>query len=138
MASFRKRPYRAQDGTLKYSEKWYIRYTDADGVDQTLDDALYYVDAVDVPGRPAAVLRAYNATFPTVRGFRNDVAITAVVGYGGADAVPEPVRQAIRIAAGALNAEREGLAAASSSLPMASRDLLWPYVVRPCPPGGTR
>ena len=71
-----------------------IQYVDQDGQVQTLDASTYDVDTTTSPGR---ILRAYGYSWPSVRSQEGAITITYVAGYGAPDAVPQVVRQAIKI-----------------------------------------
>ena len=59
------------------SVEW-IRYTDSDGVEQTLDSATYEIDAYAVPSR---LVLTYGSTWPTARSALNSVRVRYVTGY---------------------------------------------------------
>ena len=81
-----------------------IVYVDQAGDDQTLSDTLYDVDTFREPGQ---VTRAFNATYPTVRGDVNGVTIVYVAGYGVASTdVPQETIQAIHLLIGHLYENR--------------------------------
>lgn len=70
-----------------------VTYVDQAGDTQTLSSALYDVDIFREPGQ---ITRAFNATYPTVRGDVNGVTIVYVAGYGDASTdVPQETIQAI-------------------------------------------
>jgi uncharacterized phiE125 gp8 family phage protein len=72
-----------------------IQYIDTGGDEQTLSSDLYDVDVFREPGR---VTRAFNATYPSVRGDINGVTITYKAGYGDTAAdVPQETKQAIQL-----------------------------------------
>jgi len=72
-----------------------IAYIDTAGDEQTLSSDLY---AVDVFREPGQVTKAYNATYPSVRGDVNGVTIVYKAGYGDASTdVPQETIQAIQI-----------------------------------------
>ena len=72
-----------------------ITYIDLIGDVQTLSDALYDIDTFREPGR---VTRAFNATYPSVRGDVNGVTIVYEAGYGDTAAdVPAETKQAIQL-----------------------------------------
>ena len=82
-----------------------ITYVDTAGDTQTLSSDLYDVDTVREPGQ---VVRAYNATYPSVRGDVNGVTIIYKAGYGDTAAdVPERVKAAIKLFCGHLYEHRE-------------------------------
>ena len=68
-----------------------IAYLDGDGNSQTWASSNYTVDTARKPG---AIWLNYNATWPTTRGYVDDVTITYVAGVA-VTAVPQVARQAI-------------------------------------------
>src|SRR6185503_13895004 len=72
----------------------WIKYIDFVGVEQTLSPTLYQVDARSEPGRIAP---AYGQAWPSTRPQLGAVTIRYVCGYVAAAAVPEEVRQAMRL-----------------------------------------
>jgi uncharacterized phiE125 gp8 family phage protein len=70
-----------------------ITYVDYGGVTQTLSPSLYKVDATSEPG---TVSEAYGQFWPAARTEAASVQVTFVCGYGGADAVPDDIKQAIK------------------------------------------
>lgn len=73
-----------------------IKYFDVDGVEQTLSDTLYQVDAVSMPSR---IIPAYGESWPDLRTEKlNKITIRYVCGFGSeASDVPETVRQWILV-----------------------------------------
>lgn len=96
-----------------------IKYLDADGVEQTLDPATYYVDTDAEPGELVA---KYGESWPSTRAERNAVRVRYVAGYG-ADGrfVPAAIRQWILLRVGALYENRES-AVAGQPIQAAPRD----------------
>jgi uncharacterized phiE125 gp8 family phage protein len=83
-----------------------ITYVDLAGDTQTLSSDLYDIDTIREPGQ---VTRAFNATYPSVRGDVNGVTIVYKAGYGDASAdVPAKTIQAIKIYCGFLYDNRDG------------------------------
>lgn len=72
----------------------WIKYYDYGGTLQTWDSALYQVDTMSEPGR---ILPVYGLIYPYPRPQLGAVTIRYVAGYGAAVAVPERVRQALRL-----------------------------------------
>lgn len=70
-----------------------ITYLDAAGSSQTVDPADYEL----VKGAPARVRPDYDASWPSARGCRGEVTVRFVAGYGAAEDVPEPIRNAIAL-----------------------------------------
>lgn len=105
-----------------------IKYTDTDGVLQTVDAADYIVDAVSARGR---ITPAFGKVWPTPRGIINAVQIELVAGYGNAASdVPMAIRQALDLIYGAWFEHRENLVVGASAmeLPDGAKALLAPYV----------
>ncbi len=75
-----------------------VKYKDADGVEQILDPALYFLQAPAGPfALPGRVVRAYNASWPTVQPIEGAISITWKAGYGTtAASVPATLRTVIR------------------------------------------
>lgn len=73
-----------------------ITYTDSAGDVQTFSSSSYEEDTDGEPGR---VYLAYGEAWPSNRGGRNSVTVNYTAGYGGAEAVPEIVKQVIMIKA---------------------------------------
>lgn len=71
-----------------------VKYLDTDGVQQTLDAALYTVDTYSTPGR---IMPAYNEVWPDYRSQFNCIEVAYDCGYGDATAVPEWIKLAIKI-----------------------------------------
>ncbi|GEO27030.1 hypothetical protein AAC03nite_28150 [Alicyclobacillus acidoterrestris] len=72
-----------------------ISYTDHTGSTTTLDPSAYVVDIDSEPGR---VVPAYGSPWPIVQLQPvNGVRVRYVAGYGGADAVPKSVKQAMQM-----------------------------------------
>lgn len=83
-----------------------VSYVDSAGTTQTLTVTTDYV--TDIYTKPARIVPAYGKSWPTTRGFINDVTVTYVAGYGsGPSSVPENVRHAILLLVGQWYANRE-------------------------------
>lgn len=85
-----------------------VKYYDTDGAQQTLGSTVYTVDVVSRPGR---LTRAPNQSWPSLQADRHvgRIEITYVVGFISAVAVPERIKQGIRLHVGYLDCDREGL-----------------------------
>jgi uncharacterized phiE125 gp8 family phage protein len=85
-----------------------VRYYDADGTLQTLASTFYTADLVSRPGR---LTRAANQLWPSVQPDRltGRIVITYVVGWATVEAIPERIKQGIRLYLGYLDADRDGL-----------------------------
>lgn len=71
-----------------------IQYVDSDGVTQTLDSSQYILNNFK---KRATIHPAHDVTFPTVQTVINPITVTYVAGYGGASAVPEDIKMAVRL-----------------------------------------
>jgi uncharacterized phiE125 gp8 family phage protein len=72
-----------------------ISYVDTSGDTQTISSSpitTYDVDTDSIPGR---VFLAYNESWPNTRAIKKAVKIRFIAGYGTAEDVPEPIKQAI-------------------------------------------
>jgi uncharacterized phiE125 gp8 family phage protein len=105
-----------------------IKYIDQAGVEQTLDTSFYQVDTFSKPGR---ILRAYNMSWPTIRPQRQAVTIVFVTGFGAANAVPEPIKHAIKLICGAWWANREQIVLGTivNEIPWGARELIAQYKI---------
>jgi len=104
-----------------------ITYTDTAGAPQTLNSSTYVVDATSQPGR---IMPAVGQTWPATRPQVNAAVVRFVAGYGVADAVPEPIRMAIKAMVAHWYENREPAGALLSPLPMHLDALLAPYRIR--------
>lgn len=103
-----------------------VKYLDDAGDLQTVDSALYRVDAVHVPGR---VVLTVGQSWPTPSDRPANVVVRYVAGYGDAAAVPSRVKAAILLAAAHYYERREATDAAPvREIPLGAKDLLWPEV----------
>jgi uncharacterized phiE125 gp8 family phage protein len=83
-----------------------IKYIDTDGVEQTLSSALYDLDSDTEPGMVAP---AYNESWPATRDQVNAVRVRYVAGYGAAADVPAAIKTWIKMRAGTLYDNPQGL-----------------------------
>lgn len=82
-----------------------VKYTDTGGTLQTLATSVYEADEIDGVG---GVRLQYQQTWPVdVRGHADSVVVQFTAGYGAVSAVPEPIRQAIKLYCGFLYWNRE-------------------------------
>ena len=84
-----------------------IKYIDIDGVQQTLANTEYLVDAVSEPAR---ITPAYGKSWPSIRNQAAAVEVSFTCGYGSASAVPEGIKAWIKIRVGSLYEFREEVA----------------------------
>lgn len=105
-----------------------ISYLDGDGTRQTIDAADYQVVTDALVG---AVQPAYgSAGWPTCRETPGSIHVDYTAGYGGASAVPQPIKAWMLLAIGTWYAQREALVTdvSVSELPRAFWEgLLDPY-----------
>lgn len=86
----------------------FVKYTDEDGVVQTLDAAEY---TVDTKREPARIVPAYGESWPSIRDVPNAVQVRFVAGYGAAAvSVPEQLRHAIGVLVATMYEQRESVA----------------------------
>ena len=89
----------------------------------TVDPSHYYVDSVS---RPARLVLRRGRVFPSPGRSANGIEVKLVAGFGAAaDAVPQPIKQAMLIAVADWYANRGDVAA--SQLPLTAVELLAPY-----------
>lgn len=70
-----------------------LQYVDSGGTTQTLVDTTDYV--VDPYSKPARIYPAYSKSWPTTRGYANDVVLTYTAGYASVEAIPDEIKQAV-------------------------------------------
>jgi uncharacterized phiE125 gp8 family phage protein len=83
-----------------------VKYFDENGALQVLSNTLYAVDTADDFGY-AYVVPAYNGEWPATLGQINAVVVRYVAGYANAAAVPEGIKQWIKLAIAAMYDNRE-------------------------------
>jgi uncharacterized phiE125 gp8 family phage protein len=82
-----------------------VKFTDADGVEQTIDDADYQLLG---GGDPAVLSPAYGKVWPTARCEPGAVRITFTAGFGAAaSSVPGDLVAALKLVVGAFYRDRE-------------------------------
>lgn len=93
---------------LKLQSVTHVKYYDADGTLQTLSSSYYELDTMR---RPAGIMRAPNVSWPALQADRRSgrVQITYVVGWSDVAAIPEIVKQGIRMYVTYLDADRDGM-----------------------------
>ena len=69
-----------------------VQYIDTAGATQTLAASKYKVLNLNSPTRAGRIETAFGETWPSTRDEGEAVTVTFVAGYGGRDAVPEPIR----------------------------------------------
>ncbi len=100
-----------------------IVYIDTAGSQQTLDSGQYRVDIKNEPGR---ITEAYNVSWPATRDLTNAVVLTYSAGYGAAAAVPDTVKEAIKLLVNHWYEHRESVSDIPVQvLPLAVESLLW-------------
>ena len=99
----------------------WVKYTDTDGVVQTMDVEEYQVDVVR-----HRVLPGYDTCWPSTRCVPNAVQLRYVCGYGAASAVPEEIKEAIKFIVGHWEEYQGGIEGgmAITRVPYAVQDLL--------------
>lgn len=103
-----------------------ITYVDTSGTTQTLSASLYQVDTASLPGR---IIPAYGESWPSTREVLAAVTVVFLAGYGGASAVPDELKLAIRMLVGHWFENREPVAVGNivSDIPMSVEALLSHY-----------
>lgn len=89
-----------------------IKYTDEDGVEQTLDASVY---RVDTHSNPARITLAWNQTWPSARLVSNAVKVTFTAGYSS---VPEDLKHAVIMLVAHWYENREAVLVGSVATPM--------------------
>jgi hypothetical protein len=97
-----------------------ITYVDMNGATQTIDPATYVVDVATEPGR---INLAYGRSWPTTRSQPNAITVRFVAGWQTVEAIPEEIKQAIKIQVSTLYENRENLLVGQTvnELPLLSR-----------------
>lgn len=99
-----------------------VTYYDIGNTLRTLSSSVYVVDAATDPGR---IVLGMGQVWPVTRLRPGAVRVTFSAGYGGASAVPEDLKTAIKIATAFWYENRgEEVAANATKLPMAAESLL--------------
>lgn len=102
-----------------------FKYTDNEGIQQTLSNSTYQVDLVS-----SCVVPAYGINWPAERSGLNSVQVEYVCGYANAAAVPESIKDAIRFIVGqweVFQTSMEGVVR-PFTIPNAAKQLLDNYV----------
>ena len=81
-----------------------VKYLDTDGVEQTLDSAVYDVEIASVPG---VITLAYNQSWPSVRSEIEPITIRFITGYADAASVPEGIKRWMLLQIGSMYNHRE-------------------------------
>lgn len=83
-----------------------VQYYDTNGTLQTLASSYYTVDTTSLPGR---IVRAPNQSWPAVQSDRLvTVIVTYVCGWTSVEAIPELIKQGMRLHIAAADADRVG------------------------------
>lgn len=100
-----------------------VKYRDPDGILQTLAPAGYQTDTNSIPAR---MLPAYGTSWPDTRELPAAVEIHYTAGYGGAAAVPETLKSAMRLLIGHLYENREAVSSGThgNELPLGVEALI--------------
>lgn len=104
-----------------------IQYVDLGGATQTLDASKYRLDSESLVPR---ITPAYGDSWPPTQAVTNAVTVTFVAGYGGAAAVPEELKQAIKLLVGTYyDPVRQTVivGGAASPMPHAAEYLVGPF-----------
>jgi len=102
-----------------------ITYVDVNGDSQTLDSSAYQVVTYEEPAR---IVTAYGESWPSTRSVPEAVTVTYVAGYGDASAVPDTIKNALKLLVSHWFERREVVAAANlKPVPLNVERMLWPY-----------
>lgn len=106
-----------------------VKYIDEAGDEQTLATDQYVVDTGTYVGR---IRRAYDVVWPFSRDEEHAVRIRFTAGYGAAEDVPQPIKQAMLLMIGHLYRNRESVRETTPGsdiieVPLAAEYLLSPY-----------
>lgn len=107
-----------------------VKYTDNDGVQQTVDSGDYDVDINIEPGR---IIPSFGNVWPSTRYQANSVEIEHIVGYGNASAdIPAQIIHAIKLLIGHWYENREEVVTGTiaTKLPDTVQFLLDRYIIR--------
>lgn len=83
-------------------------YADINGTDQTLSTSNYVLQNSD-DFSPAAIVPAFGKSWPSYRAQPDTIRVTFVAGYANEAAVPEPIKQWIKLMVAAMYANREAV-----------------------------
>ncbi len=99
-----------------------VQYYATDGTLTTLSSSAYTVDTTSEPGR---IVRAPNTAWPAVQAARLvTVIVTYVCGWSSVEDIPELMKQGIRLAIAAADADRTG-GAVESAAAMKAAEACW-------------
>jgi len=103
-----------------------VKYYDEDSTEQTLSSDNYILDQSNEPNKIAL---AYDKSWPSNRGFTNDVKIRFLAGYASAALVPGPLKSAMLLMIGHLYENREDVITGTmvTDMPKNSIYLMDPY-----------
>lgn len=113
----------------------HVKYYDTTGTLQTFSSSSYIVDA---PAGPqcleGCISLAPNQSWPSIQTRKNAVTVRFVAGYGAASAVPESIKQAMKLMIGHLYENRESVVITDrgsivQEMPQAAQWLLGPYTI---------
>lgn len=104
-----------------------VKYYDEEETEYTFASSSYIVDTIGQPGR---IVLKWDSLWPSETLRRaNGVIVRFTAGYGGADDVPEVVKQAMKLVIGDLYENRENTIVAQgisvTEAPLAAKALLW-------------
>mgnify|MGYP000358402268 CR=1 FL=1 len=102
----------------------WVKYIDDAGIERTVPEDDYTVDAQHIIGR---IRPRYGKVWPVTLPDENVVRIRFTSGYGAADAVPQPLKQAILLLVGHWWINREAVGQSGGPHAMAVEALVSPY-----------
>lgn len=104
-----------------------VAYLDGNGDSQTFASSSYRVLNAADPRYKGRIELGYGEAWPATRGIQQAVTITFIAGYGARNAVPEEIRQTIKLLAGHFYENRDTVAIGNLSvaeIPWALRALI--------------
>jgi len=103
-----------------------VKYYDQTGVEQTLSVSYY---TLNLGTEPNKIMLASGYTWPSSRGYTNDVKIRFVAGYASEAAVPAALKAAMLLIIGHLYENREDIVIGRqvNEIPKGSEYLMLPY-----------
>lgn len=105
-----------------------VKYIDAAGDEQTLDESVYRMRAMETPGE---IVLAYGQSWPTARAELDAIRVEFTCGFGAAADVPDEIKRAILMLVGTLYANHESVSPTQLvPVPHGVELLLGPWTVR--------
>lgn len=103
-----------------------ITYVDTAGSTQTWSSSLYVVDASGSSYQRSRIYPAYNETWPTVRGFYNDVILTLTAGWTSGNSIPLSLKRALLVQTASMYENRGDASGGGDTIEVSSRESISP------------